>query len=451
MRRFCWNAQAELINEKEIRKIQLKKIKHQLRYVYERSAFYKRKFDSAGLKPGDIKTLDDYAKKVPFTTKNELRAIQTAKPPLGDNLCVPYNEVTLLITSSGTTGKATYAAVNARDWSMWIEALKRSFWMSGFRSGDVYLHALSLGTYISGLSYASAAREFGMAVIPIGVPTPAPRMLSIAKDCHVNVMVGTPSYAEHLAEKAREILNIEPRDFGLRKLGLGGEPGAGLPAVRKRIEQLWNADVRDRMGTPEIMPGNRTECYCKDGMHNCARDFIYDEILDPDTKEPIEPTDGVEGAFVYSALEQECYPLLRFYSNDHVKVATTDCKCGYPGITLLVVGRFDDMIKVKGLKVWPSAIRDIISTFAPNVTGEFSIILDELVGFALRGPFRLKVEYGHGVGEEEVKSLPARISSKITASLGFTPDSIEMVPPASLPRTEFKAKYIEVRERIPLK
>jgi len=446
--RVCWNPKAELISEKEMKEIQFRKIKRQLRYVYERSAFYKRKLDKAGVKPDDINSLDDYAKKVPFTTKDELRTMQSANPPLGDNLCIPYNEVTLLITSTGTTGKPTYTAVNHHDWEVWMEALKRSFWMSGFRPGDVYLHALNLSTYISGVSYVSAAREFGMAVIPIGVPTPAPRMLSIARECHANVMVATPSYAEHLAEKVKEILNIDPRDFGLRKLGLSGEPGAGEPAVRKRLEELWNADVRDRMGTPEIMPGNRSECSYKNGMHNCARDFIYDEIVDPDTKEPIEVTEGAEGALVYSALEQECYPLLRFYVNDHVKVVTTECECGYPGFTLRVIGRFDDMLKVKGVKIWPSAIKDVISTFVPKVTGEFRIILEEEpIRFAVKGPLKLKVEYGYGVSQEEIKSLPEQIACKIREVLYFTPDLVEMVPPKTLPRAEFKTKYIEIQKK----
>jgi len=271
-------------------------------------------------------------------------------------------------------------------------------------------------------------------------------MLSVAKESHANVMVCTPSYVEHLAERVKEILDIEPKDFGLRKIGCSGEPGAGISAIRKRLEELWSADVRDRMGTPELMPGNRSECYCKNGMHNCAREFIYDEIVDPSTKESIEPNEGAEGAFVYSALGSQCYPLLRFYVNDHVKIATTSCECGYLGPTLLVVGRFDDMIKVKGLKIWPSAIKDIISTFIPKVTGEFRIMLEEeLVGFALRGPFRLKVEYGYGLKGEEIKSLPAEISSKITEVLGFRPDLIEVVPPRTLPRSEFKAKYIEVQ------
>lgn len=442
----CWNPDIELKNEGQTREIQLKKIRRQLKYVYERSAFYKRRLDSVGVKPDDIKTLDDYARKIPFTTKEDLRKIQGVVPPLGDILCVPYNQVTLLITSAGTTGKPTYIGVNNHDWEVWMESLKRSFWMSGFRPKDVYLHALALGSYISGMSYANAAREFGMSVIPIGVPTPAPRMLSVAKDCGANVMVSTPSYSEHLAEKVREIMNVDPKDFGLRKLGLGGEPGAGILEVRKRIEELWNADVRDRMGSPEVMPGNRSECSYKNGMHNCARDFIYDEIVDPDTKERIEPDEGVEGVLVYSALEQECYPLLRFYSNDHMKIATTDCYCGYPGFTLLVVGRFDDMIKVKGLKVWPSAVKSIISTFVPKVTGEFRIVLEEKpVSFAIRGPFRLKVECGYGVNEDEMSPLAEQISSKIVELLHFRPDSIEMVPSGRLQRSEFKAKYIEVQ------
>jgi phenylacetate-CoA ligase len=180
-------------------------------------------------------------------------------------------------------------------------------------------------------------------------------------------------------------------------------------------------------------------------MHNCAQDFIYDEVVDPDSKDPIEPAEGVEGALVYSSIDLRCYPLLRFYVEDHIKIATTDCECGYPGPTLEVIGRLDDMIKVRGVKVWPSAIKAIISTFTPHVTGNFRIVLEEKpLGFALRGPFKLRVEHGVGVSEETMRQLPARIASKITEALYFRPNSVEMVPPGMLTRSEFKAKYVEI-------
>lgn len=444
--RLCWNPVAELIPEKEMQKIQWKKLKYMLNYVYRNSQYYNRVFREKGIHPEDINSFDDFYKKVPLTYKEDLRAMQKESYPFGSNMCVPYSEVRVITASTGTTGKPTYTGFTQHDWEINKECIKRTFWLAGLRPGDVYLHALALSNWISGVAVVEAGHEMGLVVLPIGVPTPAQRMITMILDQHPNAMTCTPSYALHLADRVRELLNKDPKELGIRKMGCGGEPGAGIPSIRKRIEEAWGADVRDVMGTPEQISADWAECQYKCGMHFVAREFVLNELVDPETKEHIEWGEGVEGALVYTALDRECAPLIRFYVADQVKAFTEKCECGYPSYRITVIGRYDDMLKIKGVKTWPSAIADVLSTLTPRVTGEFRLVLSQKpVAFTVSGPIKLVVEHGPGVKPEEFPKLKKEIIDKIASALYWTPDEVELVPPGTLPRPEFKARYMEIK------
>ncbi len=443
--RLAWNPEMELMSEEKMRRLQWEKLKKMLEYVYEKSPFYRKKFDEAGIKPADIKNFDDFATKVPLTTKEELRDLQAQGYPFGTNLCCNYEDVVLVTASTGTTGKPTYTGVTQRDYQMWKECVKRTFWLAGMRPTDVYLHALALSTWISGYALIDSARELGATLVPVGVPVMAERLLMIAMDTKANAIACTPSYAEHLAERVRQILNRDPRELGFRKMCCGGEPGAGIPAVKKRIEEIWGCDLRDVMGTPEMIPADWVECRFKQGMHFVAREYCLNELVDPDTKAPMDLADGAEGSLVYTSLEKECAPLIRFEVGDRIKVFTSPCECGYPGIRISVIGRIDDMLKVKGVKTWPSAVKDVLSQMMPDVTGIFQIVLSEKPeAFAVRGPVRLRVEYGTSVTQEQLPGLKSRIADRIRTALVWSPDEVELVPEGTLPRAEMKARYIVI-------
>jgi len=249
-----------------------------------------------------------------------------------------------------------------------------------------------------------------------------------------------------LTEKVLETLGKEPSELGIRKITAGGEPGAGIPHIRDQIQRAWGADVRDVLGTPEQIPYGWAECHMKQGMHALNRDFVLNELVDPETKEHIEMSEGAEGALVYTAIDRECAPLMRFYVADHVKVYTEPCECGYPGFRLTVLGRYDDLLKIRGVKTWPTAIRDALTTLSPVVTGEFRIVLSEKpLLFTVLGPVKLVVEHGPNTSAQELATLKGKITSLVQSVLGWSPDEVELVPAGTLLRPEFKAHYVEIK------
>ena len=444
---LCWNEEIELMSQEEMQDLQWKKLKKTLDFVYEKSAFYRNKFDEAGIKPSDIRSFDDFSYKVPVTTKEELRDMQKERYPLGSNMTVSSDRIVWVTASTGTTGKPTYTCCTRHDWEIWMEVLKRFFWLGGLRQSDIYLHALGLSTWIAGIPLTQAAREVGATVVSVGVPTPAERMLALIEDLGATTMACTPSYAEHFAERT-QAMGINARELGIRKIMAGGEPGAGTRSVKKKIEELWQCELLDICGTPEMIPGDKVEC-CdqKSGMHIVDRDFCYNEICDPKTKLPLDLKDGVEGALIYTSLDKEAGPLIRFDVQDQVKVLTTPCECGYPGIRVTVTGRYDDMLKIKGVKVWPATIKDVLATFSPRVTSQFKIVLREkTTAFRVVGPTKLRVEYGPEVKEQGIETLRAEISDKIRAVTLWAPEIIEMVPPGTILSAQFKANYIEIED-----
>jgi phenylacetate-CoA ligase len=445
--KFVWNEKMELMPDDKMRDIQWQKLKTTLDFVYEKSPFYKRKFDEAGVRPSDIRSFDDFSSKVPVTSKDDLRNMQKEGYPLGSNMTVSLEDIVWITASTGTTGKPTYTCCTQKDWQMWMECIKRMFWLGGIRPGDVHFHALGLSNWISGISFTQAARELGATVVSVGVPTPAERMVMLIQDVGATSMVSTPSYAEHFAERV-EAMGIKPSELGIRKFVCGGEPGAGIPVVKEKIEKLWGCDLRDLWGSPEMIAGDKMECHYKNGMHIVNREYCYNEVCDPDTKLPLDLKDGTEGAFIYTSLDKEAGPLIRFDVRDQVKVWTTPCECGYPGIRVTVTGRYDDMMKIKGVKVWPSTIKDIVASFAPRLTSQFKIILSQKpLQFRVEGPTKLRVEYGVGVKPEELEGLKREIGDKVRTVTLWAPETIELVPPGSIPPPEFKAKYVEVEER----
>lgn len=445
--RLTWNPDMELMPEEDMAKIQWEKLKKTLDFVYEKSPFYRKKFEELNLHPKDIRSFEDFSLKVPVTTKEELREMQSKGYPLGDNMTVNMSDIVWVTASTGTTGKPTYTCCTSNDWHMWMESITRTMWLGGLRPWDVHFHALALSTWISGISFTQAARELGATVIPVGVPTPAQRMLMLADDMKPTSIVCTPSYAEHLALRVKEVLGIEPAELGIRKFLCGGEPGAGIPSVKERIEKIWNCDLRDLWGSPEMIAGDKVECHIKQGMHIVNREYCYNEICDPETKEPLKLEDGVSGTFIYTSLGKEAGPLLRFDVQDQVKVWTTPCECGYPGIRVTVTGRYDDMMKIKGVKIWPSTIKDIVAAMTPRLTGQFKMVLSQKpISFRVEGPIRLKAEYGEEVQESELPKLKDELSQRIRDATLWAPEHIDLVPPGTIPAPEFKASYLEIKE-----
>ncbi len=430
------NRQIETMSAGELLGLQQAKLQRQLDYLFARSQFYQEKFTSNGIKREHLRRIEDL-RRVPFTTKEELRESQIARPPLGKHAAADLSDVIRIHTSTGTTGSPSFIGLTKRDAEIWTEITARSFYTQGIRRSDIVIHAMSLSLFAGGLPSKDAIEAIGATFVPIGTGA-SEKVLMAMEMLGANVMHCTPSYAIYLADHVRCQLGLEPRRLGLKKIVCGAEPGGGIPSVRAKIESEWGALVTEGLGNADMAPIIFSECPLQTGMHFNAQEYVLVEIVDPETGEglPIEP--GVTGELVYSSLERECVPLLRFRTRDRVIVLDTSCPCGRTGFKLRCVGRTDDMLIVLGVNVFPSAIKDVISSFYPRATGELQILLEQ-PGPKVDPPLKLVVEYGPSA--TNLPSLKEEIERKIKAILTI-PVSVELVPPNTLPRFEMKGQLV---------
>lgn len=438
--RKYWDMEMEpLLGTPEMRKIQLSKLQKQMEYVYHSSPYHRERFDRKGIKPEDIRTFEDLREKVPLFTKEDWRESQELSRKryghsLGLHLCVPPERLRLVCATSGTTGDPTFYLfdeVNLRQ----KNPRCRYLWRMGVRPGHRMGVAFGLSMFVGGIPLITAIQEIGACAVPLGAEAGTERLLKFANLIRLDAIAITPSFATYLIEKIPEVLGIAPSGLGIRIMYCGGEPGAGIPEVRRRLEMAYGAKIFDvQAGVscdyPEYM-----------GMHIVTEDQAYWELLDPETKEPLPWEDGAEGELAVTTLEPGPASWVRYCPGDIIQVFTEPCPCGMSGHRYKIVGRVDDMLKVKGVMVYPAAIKDVIASFVPRVTGEFRIVLTEPPP-RVTPPLRLKVEYGKEVREEDLQALTNEIEEKMKNTLRITP-LIEWVPPQTLPRSTTKTQLIE--------
>jgi len=258
-------------------------------------------------------------------------------------------------------------------------------------------------------------------------------------------VAGTPHFIIYLAERAPEVLKQEAKAFGVRNVAVGGEPGGGIPAVRARAEALWGADVREMCGGTDLGCSYWGECEDKSGMHFCGQEFILFEVIDPERGHPLPVETGVKGELVYTALDREASPVLRFRSGDHVEVLGTSCRCGRTAPKIRCFGRTDDMLIVRGVNVFPSAIKDVMAGFEPRTTGAIKVVAD-FPGHTTQRPVRVKVEHGRGMAGAELPALKAELERKLHDVLAFRA-IVELVPPDTFEKPG--VQKVSLIERIP--
>ncbi|MFC1858260.1 phenylacetate--CoA ligase family protein [Thermodesulfobacteriota bacterium] len=426
----------------EVRKTQVEKLRKQLAYVYERADFYKRKFQAVGFEPGDFKTIDDLSK-IPFTEKKELRESQIEAPPLGTHMAADLTKVLRFHSTTGTTGRPTYIGLTARDIEVWIEVHSRLYWCGGFRPGNRVVFGYGLSMFVGGVPLIEALQNIGCSVIPVGPREGTDRFLGLSRDLGANCFTGTPSYALYLIDRIPGITKGDPKELGWKKMAVGGEPGGSVPAIRKHLEEVYQTDVRDSgCGGAEMIAGMWADCEEKNGMHFAAQEFCLPELIDPETLESIEFQDGAEGEMVYSAIDRECTPLIRYRTRDRVKVWTEKCDCGRTSVRMICFGRTDDMLIVSGVNVFPSAVKDIIGGFAPDLTGEFRIVLHEPpLGSAVNPPLQIQVEHSGELKDDELENLKSRLVNELRENLLFKA-AIDLLTPGQLERSVHKSSYI---------
>ena len=424
------------MSPKDLRPIQEEKFKKQLDYVWERSPFYQKKFKDHGVERDDISGLKDLYK-LPFTEKDELRKSQEEYPPLGSHCVTPMEDIIRIHSSSGTTGIPTFVGITRHDHNVWTDITARSIFAKGVRPNDVMIHAVGLTFFVGGLPVKDATEHIGAAFVPIGTGA-SDRVVMTTKRLGGTALHCTPSYAQYLADYVRKKLNMEPSELGFKKLIVGAEPGGGVPAVKKRLQEDYQCIVSEGMGNSDAAPILFGECPAGQGMHFCAQEYIFPELIDPTSGEVLEMTDGAEGELVYTLLDRESCPVVRFRTRDRIVIFSDPCDCGRISFRIRCIGRTDDMLILLGVNVFPSAIKDVITSFRPRTTGDMLVLLDE-PGPKVQPPLKIQAEYSPG--EKDLHALKKEIEGLLREKLVFRAD-VQLVPEGTLPRFEMKAKLI---------
>lgn len=430
-----FNAAAETMPAAEMEQLQLERLREQLSYVRQNSGFYRDKWSAAGFDPALVESLASFD--APFTTKEELRASQSAAPPLGRHAAAAMEHVIRVHSSSGTTGRPSYVGITPADQRSWVEVVSRVLYCEGMRRRDVVVHGFGLGFFVGGLPLKDATERIGATFVPIGTGA-TDRLVTSIRDLSATVLMCTPSYATYLAEYCRDRLDTDPATLGLRTLLLGAEPGAGIPAMRDQIEQDFAASVSEGIGNADLFPIYGASCPARQGMHLCAQDLMLAEVIDPETGQRLPWESGAEGELVATHLRRECVPLVRFRVRDRVVVDASPCSCGRTSPRVHCAGRTDDMLIVAGVNVWPSAVKDVVCSLRPRTTGAVQIVVS---GESVRvdPPLHIQVEYGPD--EEGLRQLKDDLEQALRNKLIFKA-AVELVPPSSLPRWEMKAQLV---------
>ena len=402
----------------------------QVAYLLERSAFYREKL--AGLEPSGLADIAH----LPLTEKDELRATRTPENPFGAHLCAAPEEIVRIYSTSGTTGAPSYVPLTVTDLENWVTGSARSYAASGISAGQRIVSTYNAGPFVAGAALASFDR-IGLTHIPVGTGNTERLMAAIAA-LRPEAVVLTPSYAAYLVEWAAE-RDVDLRGSSVERVLVAGEPGGGEPAFRAALEEGWGAHVTEAMGIGDIGVSLWGECQEQDGMHLGARGLVHAELIDPETGEALPLEDGANGELALTHLRHRAAPLLRFRTRDHVEVRARPCPCGRTGPRVRCIGRTDDMLIVRGVNVFPSAVREVVGAFAPGVSGNV-LVKPRAVGVKQEPPLPVAVELARDASPDD--ALASAIRDRLRDVL-VVQTHVELVEWGTLQRSEYKSKLVE--------
>ncbi|MEP7182303.1 MAG: phenylacetate--CoA ligase family protein [Betaproteobacteria bacterium] len=437
----CWFPQRETMPAALRERAILERLQQVTRYAWEHAPFYRRKWEATGFHPDHLRSLEDFESKVPVITKADLRDAQARVPPFGDYVCVPDGEVFHVHGTSGTTGRPTVFGIGRTDWDAIANAHARIMWAMGIRPGDTVFVGAILSLYMGSWGALAGAERLRCKAFPFGAGAPgmtarAAMWLDLIKP---QAFYGTPSYALHLAEVARGE-GFDPRGFGLKTMLFSGEPGASVPGVRDRIADTYGARVVDCGSMAEMTPFMNVAGTAEtDGML-CWQDIVYTEVCDPATFHRVPF--GQRGTPVYTHLERTSQPMIRLVSGDLTLWEDGPTPCGrtYPRLPHGIFGRIDDMFTIRGENVYPSEVDAVMNQLA-GYGGEHRIVIsrdgamDELM---------VRVEASGeraAMGEDGLAALSVDAAKRLQKVLGLRA-RVEVVPPGTFPRTDFKARRV---------
>ena len=452
--RLLWNEAVERMSRDALRTLQLNRLKRQIAYNYTNSEFYRGKFAAVGAVPADVQSFEDFTR-LPLMTKDEHRRAQVeGQERYGDPLrlinCAPINKVVRINSTSGTTGMPTFYAVTAHDIAVINEMHARKYWRAGIRPGHIMLQALSLSMFTGGLPLSQGIQNLGACVVPVGIEGGTRRVLEHIEMLHPKAIIATPSFGQYLIEEAPKLTGKPAHELGLHWFFCAGEPGGGMSEVRCALADGFGAKIFDHTGGGHAFHGisrdEPPEQYS--GMYFVSEDHCILEIVDPQTKASIPLNDGASGEMVFTFIDWEGGPFLRYALGDIIQVWTSPCVSGWPGLRFKIMGRADDMLIVKGANVYPQAIQNLVVSFQPRVTGHFRIRLPK-AGPLVQPPLRLAIEHAAGLGGAALTALDGEIVARCREELRFSP-TIEWLAPETLPRESNKVRLIEIDNKLGL-
>jgi phenylacetate-CoA ligase len=411
----------ETASREELTDLQDDRLAEMVGHAYENVPFYRESLDEADVTPDDVTSVEDI-ERLPFTTKEHLR------DNYPDGLfAVPDDEIIRIHASSGTTGKPKIVAYTEEDLQVWYDAMARSLYAGGVRPGDTVQNAYGYGLFTGGLGFHDGVEELGATVIPTAAGN-TQRQIEMAQDLGSDALACTPSYCLYLAERAEE-MGMGPRDLPLSSVVIGAEPFTDQ--MREEIEAALDVTAIDVYGLSEIIgPGVSIECAeAQEGLH-IWEDYFYPEIIDPETGEVLP--EGEEGELVLTTLSKRAMPVLRYRTGDITSLNYDTCECGRTHVRMgNVTGRTDDLLIVRGVNVYPSQIEETMLEF-DDVAPHYRIDLEREGNL---DTIEITVEH-HESYDGDPEALRAEIDERLQSVLSFTPDSLEVVPPDTIERTE---------------
>ncbi len=428
-----WNPVLETLPYEKIRKLQLKKFQRIFSWAYEHSKFHRTLYDNDGIKPKDIQSFSDI-KQIPTVEKSMMRDIQGKEPfPYGDALCVPLNEVTAYRQTSGTTGQPVYQPDTWQDWEWWAECWAQLLWAQGYRPKDRVFIPFGYNVFVAFWAGHYGAEKIGCEVVPGGVLDTRARILKI-QELNPTAMMGTPTYMLGMADTAINKMKLNPADLSIEIITCAGEPGASIPSTKKRIEDAWGAKVYDHAGATEIGAWS-FECTEQPGSMHVNDAFFLVEIVDVETGEAIE-TPGVRGKMIITALDRQAQPCIRFDSKDIIEWDTKICTCGRTSRLIKggVVGRTDDITKVKGVLFSPSSVENVVRGIE-GLGNDYELKVEKIND---RDKITLQVEFLQNYSEEMDK-IKSKLSDQLRLKTNLNYE-IEFCQYGELPRYPVKAK-----------
>ena len=431
---MIWNEKMETMSREEMRALQSERLVATVKRVYENVPAYRAKMDAIGLKPEDIKGVEDLTK-LPFTTKADLRD----NYPFG-LFAVPQDEIVRVHASSGTTGKPTVVGYTAKDIEMWSECVARCMTMAGITKKDIVQVAYGYGLFTGGLGAHYGAEYIGATTVPMGTGN-TQKLVTLMKDFGATAIACTPSYLLHISEVLKE--SGELPNIKLKAAVCGAEPWT--EEMRLQIERNLNIHAHDIYGLSEVMgPGVACDCEYHEGLHVCE-DYFIPEIISPTTLEPV--AEGETGELVFTTISKEGLPLIRYRTRDLTSITYGKCKCGRTTCRISrFKGRSDDMLIIRGVNVFPSQVEEALLSI-DGVSPHYHIIVDRVNNL---DTLEIMVEVDEKFFSDEIKGLEAmsvKIAKAVQQMIGLNA-KIKLVEPRTIERSMGKAVRVTDKRKL---